>query len=196
MGKGSFWQLEFLLSGEKRQLFGAVKSRTITLPASYSTMALWICMNNVMVNLWFITMCECGGITSLFLQTAMLYECNLMLCSWQHSLLPCAVSVVKCWLFPQLCQPYFCHRGESHCGIAPNQCCTTVEHGWELCCSWQYSPGCCKDPGKVLHASSSCVGFCLKHATHCTDIAKLSKNCLGFIFAHTAYVMNYIIYSF
>ena len=32
-------------------------------------------------------MCECGGVTTLFLQTAMLYDCNLILC-YAHGSIP------------------------------------------------------------------------------------------------------------
>lgn len=134
--------LECLLSSEMRQLFGTVSSRTTTPTAFHSSTALWICWNNVVVNLWFITMCECvcvgegrAGITSLFLQTAMLWVLRYAPSSIPfHHMLYLLLSFVT---FHNFVSPIFVTKRGSHSDIAPNQCCTTVEHGWELFCSWQ-----------------------------------------------------------
>lgn len=74
-----------------RQLFGA----GTTIPTAFSaTAAIWLYRNSEMVNLWFTTMCKCvciGGVTSLFLQTAVLYECNLIWCYVPSSIPFCHV---------------------------------------------------------------------------------------------------------
>lgn len=74
-----------------RQLFGA----GTTIPTDFSAIAaIWLYRNNAVVNLWFTTMCECvciGGVTSLFLQTAVLYECNLIWCYVPSSIPFCHV---------------------------------------------------------------------------------------------------------
>lgn len=140
-----------------------------------------------MVNLWFITICEClcvGGVTSLFLQTAMLYECNLIL-RYAPSSIPFRHAL------------YLLSIGSFHKFVSP----IFVTEGGPILILLQLSvaqllnmaEGCAVPGSTVLVAVkpqerhftlSSRVGFCLKDVAHYMGIAKLSKSSLGFILAH------------
>lgn len=135
--------------------------------------------------------CACvGGVTSLFLQTAMLCECNLILryapssIPFRHAL----YLLLSVGSLHNFVSPIFDIEGGPILILLQISVAQLLNMA-ESCAvpGSQYSPCCCKAPGKVLHALSSCVGFCLKDVAQCPDIAKLSKSCLGFILAHAVF---------